>query len=129
MFCGVPCALSCSVFCICCSSSLKSRRGHCSLALALLPLQSLLDQSDRVAEGCRASNFQYVHSLGVCIQSLLRVGLMISILLKSAGSWSCVLYCSIFIGLTRCLQLNHLVLVFPKVCLQLGWGGAEKCKM
>ena len=126
MSCDVSFALSCSVFCIYCSSNLKSRRGHCSLALALLLSQSLLDQSDGVAEGCRALNLQYVHSSWIFIQSCLGVGLMISILLKSMVSLSCALYHSVFTGLNQFLQLDYLVLVFPEVCLHLGWGWAEK---
>ena len=54
------------------------------------------------------------------------VGLTISTLLKSVVSQSYVLYCLVFIGLKQFLQLDHLVLVFPKVHLHLGWGGAEK---
>ena len=44
------CIRSCSVFLICFSRKLKSRRGHCSLVLALLPSQSSLDQSNGVLE-------------------------------------------------------------------------------
>ena len=63
---GVSFALSCSVFCIYCSSNLKSRRGHCSLALALLPSQSSLDQSDGVTEGCGAL---YLHVCALLMSS------------------------------------------------------------
>ena len=59
---SVSFALSCGVFCICCSSNLKSRRGHCSLILALLPPQSLLYQSDGVTEGCETLYLKYIHS-------------------------------------------------------------------
>ena len=126
MSCGMSCVVSCNVFCICCSSNLKSRRGLCSLALAVLLSQSSLDQCDGVMEGCGALNLQYVHSFKVLVQSLLGVGLTMSILLKSVVSWSCVLYHSVFIGLKWFLWLDHLILVFPNVCLCLGWAGAEK---
>ena len=96
---GTFCAVSCNVFCICCSSNLKLRRGLCSLTFTLSPSQSSLDQYDGVREGCGASHLQYVHSLRVPVQSLLEMGLTMSILLKLMVSWSCVLYCSLFIGL------------------------------
>ena len=123
---GTACVVSYNVFCICCSSNLKSRRGLCSLTLALLPSQSSLDQSDGITEGCGALNLQYVHPFEVLVQSLLGVGLTMSILLKSVVSQSCVLYHSIFIGFKWFLLLDHLVLVFPGVRLHLGWAGAEK---
>ena len=126
MSCGTSCVVSCNVFCICFSSNLKLRRGLCSLALALLPSQSSLNQSDGIMEGCGTSNLQHVHPFEVLVQSLLGVGLTILILLKSVVSQSCVLYHSIFIGLKWFLWLDHLVLTFPKVCLHLGWAGAEK---
>ena len=63
MSCGMSCALSHSVFCICFSSIFKSRRGHCSLSIALSLSQSLLDQSGRFAEGvgCRIDSTCTLH--------------------------------------------------------------------
>ena len=68
--CVISCGVSCNVFCNCCSSSLKSRSSLCSLALAFLPSQSSLDQSDGVTEGCGASNLQYIHPFEVLVQFL-----------------------------------------------------------
>ena len=63
------------------------------------------------------------------MQSVLGVGCIMSNLFKSLESLSGVLYLSVFIGLNQCLWLDHLVLVFPGVCLHLGLGGAEKYVM
>ena len=124
--CGMSGAWSCNIFYSCFSNRLKSRRGHCSLALTFSLSQSLLDQSDGVAEGCGASYLQYVHSPCLFVHSHLGVHSTMSILLKSVISLPWVLYCSVFIGLNLCLQLDHLVLVFPEVHLHLDWGWVGK---
>ena len=85
------CVVSCSVFWSCCSNSLKSISDLCSFALAFLPSQSSLDQSDGVLEGCGASYFivwppfksSSAKSFG---------GWLMSILLKSVELLSCLLH-------------------------------------
>ena len=89
--CDTSCIGSCNVFFISFANRLKSRRGHCSLALAFLPSQSSLDQSNGVVRGCGTSYLQYVHSPCVLVYSHLGVGLIKSTFLKSIVCPSCML--------------------------------------
>ena len=123
---NTSCIRSCNVFFICFSKKLKSRRGHCSLTLALLSSKSSLDQSNWVVGGCGASNLQYVPSLCVLVHSHLGVGFIKLTFLKSIISSILHIYNAVLIGLNLFLQLDHLVVVFPEVHLCLGWGWVGK---
>ena len=97
----------------------------CSLALALVPSQSLLDQSDSWGEGCGAPCSQYEHDRPKLSHTIFGIGAFISTLSNSDTFESEVLCLLTFIGFNQFL-LDHLVLILPLVCFLrflgiLGW--------
>ena len=96
--------------------SLKSiNELFCSLALALVPFQCSLDQSNSQGKGCRVPCLQYELNRPKFSHAFFGIGAFISTLFNSHTFVSGVLGLLIFIGLNQFLP-DHLVLILPVVC-------------